>query len=1107
MNKKIIIFLFLCVFGLLGNYFKVPLFFGIDVIFGSIATLLVVVIFGAIPGAVAGLIIGGVTWFLWGHPYAMVIFGLEALFVGLAYKNQRSLALVDGFYWLFIGAPLVFVSYGGILNLNFDTISLIATKQALNGIMNAVIVGLVLVLVKLYGKKFININQPKASFREIIFNIIIAVSLVSAAVPAIFSNYNYHRELEREVKLELEAISHEVKARLRLAELRTPISKDNFNSWILSEFNELERDIFVGTDPFAISAKNQKGITLATWGEVKAHENGIITKNQNGVMDLWMPPSDLPLMKRWKAAHYLYTSSIDFLSGEKIILTTEIPTSGTIQKHTENSFYTLLLLTLMLGLALVFGHFLSNLLILPIRRISDDSKRISQNLTADVAPKISCARFAEYDVMVGSLRTLSVEIIDKFHALNLIRSTLEDEVEERTKEIGKLAVVAKQVSNGVVITNLDGEIEWVNEGFLRITGYDLDELVGKTPGSILQGEDSSAETIKVMNSALYNREPFHVEIINYRKDGRSYWTDISCNPMLDDADNVIGYIAVETDIEQRKQIELDLIDSRSALESQLEQTLEAQLRIEAQAEELTYLAEMEAGAHVEAESAVLAKSEFLASMSHEIRTPMTGVMGFADMLLDDELSDSSRGKVEKIIETSKSLLTIINDILDISKMDAGKLQIENINFNPIEIAEGVTQLFQQTCSPEKMVQLEITVDFAEGFPDLVSGDPSRLRQILINLMGNAVKFTDEGSVTLRGENDIQNKMLRFEISDTGIGIDQEARKNLFTDFSQADASISRKYQGTGLGLSICKRLVVLLGGRINVESDLGQGSTFSFTVPYETATDEISLLDDKPLQSENLHNPQQLRILAAEDNEINQTIIEAILTRMTHSVTFANNGLEAVQAVQSNDFDLVLMDIRMPEMSGPEATIQIRKFDGPKANIPIIALTADIMADNRQSYFDAGMNDCVGKPINHDELVVAINKAMKSNATEPDTMQEKVIKEAAFDVDEIKTRLGLPEEVLMPLLQKFANDYGEINMRFADQAKNDEHDDIVKLAHELKGVSGSLGFVEINTLITSIESSAKERDSDAIRNNLGHLSASLKEAVTQINLLSSNNER
>lgn len=1106
MNKKIIIFLSLCVFGLLGNYFKVPLFFGIDVIFGSIATLLVVVIFGTIPGAVAGLIIGGVTWFLWGHPYAMVIFGLEALFVGLTYKNERNLALVDGFYWLFIGAPLVFVSYGGILNLNFDTVSLIATKQALNGIMNAVIVGLILVLVNLYGKKIININQPKISFREIIFNIIIAVSLISAAVPAIFSNHNYHRELEREVKLELEAISNEVKARLKLAELRTPISKDNFNGWISGEFNQLERDIFVGTDPIAISAKNQKGITLATWGEVKAHENGVITKKHNGIMDLWMPPNDLSLMKRWKAAQYLYTSSIEFISGEKIFITTEISTSGTIQRHTENTFYTLLLLTLMLGLALVFGYFLSNLLIIPIRRISDDSKLISQNLIADAPPEISSALFAEYDVMVDSLRTLSDEIIDKLHALNSIRSTLEDEVEERTKEIGKLAVVAKQVSNGVVITNIDGEIEWVNEGFLQISGYDFDELVGKTPGSILQGEDSSAETIKVMNSALYNREPFHVEIINYRKDGKSYWTDISCNPMLDDTGNVIGHIAVETDIEQRKQSELDLIDSRSALESQLEQTLEAQLRIEAQSEELKNLAEMEAYARVEAESAARAKSEFLASMSHEIRTPMTGVMGFADMLLDEELSDSSRCKVVKIIETSKSLLTIINEILDISKMDAGKLQIESINFNPAEIANDVTQLFQQTRSSEKKVQLDINVEFAEDFPDLVNGDPSRLRQILINLMGNAVKFTDEGSVTLHGENDIQNKILRFEISDTGIGINQENCKNLFVDFSQADASISRKYQGTGLGLSICKRLVELLGGQIDVESELGQGSTFSFTVPYETATEEISFIDEG-LHAESLHDAQHLNVLVAEDNEINRTIIEAILTRMTHSVTFAHDGHEAVQAVQSNDFDLVLMDIRMPEMSGPEATIQIRKLDGPKANIPIIALTADIMADNRQSYFDAGMNDCVGKPINHEELVVAINKAMKSNATEPDTMQEKAINEAAFDVDEIMTRLGLPEEVLMPLLQKFANDYGEINMRFADQAKNDKHDDIVKLAHELKGVSGSLGFVAINTLITSIESSAKERDSDAIRNNLGHLSVSLKEAVTQINSLSSNSER
>lgn len=370
-----------------------------------------------------------------------------------------------------------------------------------------------------------------------------------------------------------------------------------------------------------------------------------------------------------------------------------------------------------------------------------------------------------------------------------------------------------------------------------------------------------------------------------------------------------------------------------------------------------------------------AKGAFLATMSHEIRTPMTGILGFSDMLQEDKLPDESRAKVDKIKSAAQALLRILNDILDISKLDAGKFEIEQVPFNPAIMANEVVQMFYQTCPMEKKDTLQITAKIARDFPEAVKADPTRLRQVLVNLMGNAVKFSDRGSVTLVCGHNAGKKRLEFEVIDTGIGMDGELLGRLFQEFEQADASTSRKYHGTGLGLAICKKLVERMGGEITVKSTPGLGSAFWFSVPYEPAS-----ADDLPKEDEPAPPPeaekQALSILVAEDNQINQMIVQNTLKKMGHKVTIAESGKEALRLVsEENDFDLILMDVRMPEMSGPEATRKIRALPHAAASIPIIALTADVMEDNKAAYFEAGMNDCVGKPINQKELAAAINKA------------------------------------------------------------------------------------------------------------------------------------
>lgn len=377
-----------------------------------------------------------------------------------------------------------------------------------------------------------------------------------------------------------------------------------------------------------------------------------------------------------------------------------------------------------------------------------------------------------------------------------------------------------------------------------------------------------------------------------------------------------------------------------------------------------------------AEEASRAKTEYLATMSHEIRTPMTGVMGFADALLEDDLGEGSRQKVQRIKDSTESLLTIINDILDISKLEAGKMAIEIIDFDLSSLLDSVKSFFGERSSADVQIRMNVS----EDLPSAIRGDPTRLRQILFNLIGNAVKFTKEGSVTVSVDLQTLNEAgqnIRFSVSDTGIGIAPEIVSKLFVDFVQADSSITREFEGTGLGLAICKRLVELMGGTIEVETKLGVGSTFWFTIPFREATStvvETSAFGGRT--SGAIQTSRSLHVLVAEDNQINQMIISQTLDSFGHTYEMANDGGAAVNALEAKDFDLILMDVRMPKVSGPDATRMIRKMSGDKAKIPIIALTADALREHQKSYFEVGMNGVATKPINRLELATTINDVM-----------------------------------------------------------------------------------------------------------------------------------
>ncbi len=384
-------------------------------------------------------------------------------------------------------------------------------------------------------------------------------------------------------------------------------------------------------------------------------------------------------------------------------------------------------------------------------------------------------------------------------------------------------------------------------------------------------------------------------------------------------------------------------------------------------------AELEA-ARVEAERAVRVESQFLATMSHEIRTPMNGVLGMLEGVLRGPLSPDQRQQIFTARDSAVGLLRILNDVLDYSRLEAGQFTIESI---PCSIEEIVDDTLSMVSGQAQAKGLVLQSAVADDVPDWISGDPLRIRQVLDNLAMNAVKFTDAGSVSIdvRCEGEGPDRRLHISVSDTGPGIETDVQSRLFRRFMQADASTTRRYGGAGLGLAICRELVTSMGGEIGVESRPGNGSVFHVRLP---AIATPAPLAPAGAAAESGQSSIPLRILVAEDHVINQRVIRTLLESDGHDLTFAGNGRAAVEAVEAFRFDLVLMDVHMPEMDGVEATTLIRRLPAPVCDIPIIAVTANAMPGDRERYLASGMDDYVAKPVQVAELQAAIARVTGS---------------------------------------------------------------------------------------------------------------------------------
>lgn len=492
---------------------------------------------------------------------------------------------------------------------------------------------------------------------------------------------------------------------------------------------------------------------------------------------------------------------------------------------------------------------------------------------------------------------------------------------------------------GVAFSDSEGNIADGNDAFLKIVGYSRTDLeAGKVNRkTITPAEDSFSDRKEVQEFLKSGTcSPFEKNLI--RKDGVQVPVLIGVTDLKGDRTDCVSWIL---DLSNQKATEKErsdlIVSEKTALESSK------------------------------------IKSEFLANMSHEIRTPINGVIGMTSLLLDTELNIMQRDYGETIRSSADTLLTLVNDILDLSKAEAGKIDLEIINFDLDQVVGDIERTLGFAA---KKKGLKLLKSVATDLPAYLRGDPTRLRQVLSNLVNNAIKFTSRGSVTVEVNNETvagNQIQLRFEVSDTGIGIPEESLSRMFQAFSQADASTTRKFGGTGLGLSISKHLVTLMGGEIGVKSTAGMGSTFWFTLPFEMGSQLLG--EASSAEFANIGLDRKLRILIAEDNSINQIIAIAMLEKLGHTAVAVANGSEAIDALRETPYDLIFMDCQMPELDGYEATKIIRNSKTLTwQNIPIIAMTANAMSGDREKCLKAGMTDYLSKPMKPKDLALAIER-------------------------------------------------------------------------------------------------------------------------------------
>ena len=623
----------------------------------------------------------------------------------------------------------------------------------------------------------------------------------------------------------------------------------------------------------------------------------------------------------------------------------------------------------------------------------------------------------------------------------------------RHEQIFQNDLILQSIAEGILVVDKAEQIVFANFSAAKNLAYTTTELIEKNYHETLFKRGKNEELFCPVKFALTEGETSHVNTETFfRSDGSDFLVEYICVPLIENAE-IIGAVITFEDITERRDIQTAIAQARdAALEN------------------------------------VRARAAFLANMSHEIRTPLNGIIGTTDLLLNSELNREQKNYAEMLKTSGDLLLKIVNEILDFSKIEAGKLELETIEFDVRRIVHETANLFS---APAKRKNLALEFEIDAQIPPTLLGDSSHLRQVLNNLLSNSIKFTETGEIRVKislKEQDSETITLLFEVFDSGIGVEKDVQKHLFEPFAQADISTTRKFGGTGLGLAICRRIVELMNGEIGLESRAGFGSKFWFTA--------IFLRNTKSSQSQKIPitvfaeipNPTSqiphLKVLVVEDNPVNLEITEAMLRQNGIIAKTAENGFKAVKLCRNNFFDLVLMDCRMPEMDGFEASRKILEQATAHKKPKIVALTASVTAEEREQCFAAGMSDFLTKPITKNVLNEFLsNFQFDSNHLQNLDSEEKLVQHSLSEVlapETLKTfteiEAGGEENFVREMLELFCghteNEFLELEKAFME--KNIAL--IKQKAHSLKGSSFNIGAIKLPELFEKLEAQVTQEN-------------------------------